>query len=85
MALDVYFREDVYNILKSTHTAGGVDDALLQQIMEDPGFENVPVTKLVALYRQGFNRAILSVGIAFGLDGPEHGLGTRVRRWEGER
>jgi len=80
MALDVYFREDILNVLRSTFVASEGSFTLVTQLLEDPDFQNVPIQKLINIYRQGVITALGSVGIAFGLDAPEHGCGTRVSR-----
>lgn len=66
MARDVFFREDIQNVLKSVSLAGNLDFGELElgQWSNDP----VQVQKLVDVYRAGFDRAIDATGLAFGLE-----------------
>jgi hypothetical protein len=68
MALDVYFRDDILNILRSTYAASEGTSSLVMQLLQDPDLEHVPVQKMLAIYRRGFITALGSVGLAFGLD-----------------
>jgi hypothetical protein len=66
MALDVYFREDILNVLRATYVAGEGSGAVLEAL-EDQDLSAVPVHKLVGIYRSGFATALGAVGLAFGL------------------
>lgn len=80
MALDVYFREDILNILRATYVASEGTSTLLTQLLDDPDFHNVPIHKLMDIYRRGFVTALGSVGLAFGLDAVEEEKEKRVTR-----
>jgi len=68
MALDVYFRDDIRNILRSVYVASEGPTALVAELLQDPELKNVPITKLLAIYRTGYQQALNAVGIAFGLN-----------------
>jgi hypothetical protein len=68
MALDVYFREDILNVLRATYAAGEGPAALVAEMLQDDEFQGVSLDKLLQVYRQGFNTALGAVGLAFGLD-----------------
>lgn len=80
MALDVYFREDILNILRATYVASEGTSTLVTQVLNDPDFRNVPIHKLLDIYRRGFVTALGSVGLAFGLDASEEEKEKRVTR-----
>jgi hypothetical protein len=70
MGLDVYFRRDIANILRATACASeGSAGLALELVCEigDPGHEH-DHEKLLQVYRQGVRQALLSVGLAFGLE-----------------
>jgi hypothetical protein len=71
LALDVYFREDILNVLRATYAAADGPAALLSELVRDPELRHVPLDRLVQVYRQGFCTALGAVGLAFGLDSPE--------------
>jgi len=58
MALDVYFREDVQNILWATLAASEGSAALTER------------NALTEAYRRGFEDALRAVALGFGLGGP---------------
>ena len=68
MALDIYFKEDILNVLRATYAASEGSATLVADIMQDPELRNVPLDKLLRIYRRGFNTAIGAVGLGFGLD-----------------
>jgi hypothetical protein len=71
LALDVYFREDILNVLRATYAAADGPAALLSELIRDPELRHVPLDRLVQVYRQGFCTALGAVGLAFGLDPSE--------------
>ncbi len=71
MALDVYFREDILNVLRATYAAADGPAALLSELVCDPELRHVPLDRLMQVYRQGFCTALGAVGLAFGLDSSE--------------
>jgi len=76
MARDMYFRDDILNVLRSAHVAGDGASALVAELRKDPHLSEVPVETLVRVYRSGFNRALVSVGLALGLASGEPGIGA---------
>jgi len=68
MALDVYFRDDIRNILRSAYIAGEGPAALVAELLQAPELGGVPMTKLLRVYREGYLQALNAVGLAFGLD-----------------
>jgi len=66
MALDVYFREDIVNILRSVSLASEGPAVLLAEIMQDPELKRVALDKLLEIYRRGFATALGAVGLAVG-------------------
>jgi len=72
MALDIYFRDDIRNVLRSVYIASEGAAALIAELMRDPELQNVSVQKLLGVYREGYLQALNAVGLAFGLnDQPE--------------
>jgi hypothetical protein len=71
MALDVYFREDILNVLRAAYVAGEGPTSLAAQLTHDPDLGGVPADKLLQAYRCGFITALGAVGLAFGLDSRE--------------
>jgi len=68
LALDVYFRDDILNVLRATYAAADGPAALLTELARDPDLRHMPVDRLVEVYRQGFCTALGAVALAFGLD-----------------
>ena len=73
MARDVYFREDILNVLRSAHVAGDGASSLMGELDDDLHLSGVSMDTILRVYRSGFNRALVSVGLAFGLD-PTNGV-----------
>jgi len=73
VARDVYFREDILNVLRSAHVAGDGATSLMGELEGDARISGVSMETLLHVYRCGFNRALVSVGLAFGLD-PSNGV-----------
>jgi hypothetical protein len=69
MALDIYGKEDVRNILRATYVASEGSAALLSEVLRDPELQQISLGKLLRIYRQGFASAVGAIGLAFGLDG----------------
>ena len=80
MALDVYFREDILNVLRATLAASGAPASLLSEFANDARLSDVPLDRLVDVYRQGFCTALGAVGLAFGLDSPVRCPGPQGNR-----
>ncbi len=76
MSFDVYFKQDILNILRSTYAASEGSASLVLEMLEDPDLQGVPVGKLLHIYRRGFATALGAVGLAFGLDATLPGSGT---------
>ena len=68
MALDVYFREDIKNILRATLVASEGSAALVGDLLQDPDLDQAAARKLMQVYKQGFASALGAVALAFGLD-----------------
>ena len=68
MALDVYFKEDVLNVLRATYVAGEGPATLVAEMLRDPELQNVPLDKLLGVYRRGFVTALGAIGLAFGIE-----------------
>ena len=84
MALDVYFKQDILNILRATYVAHEGPASLMVDLLQDRELcaaldaADVPLEKLLQIYRQGFCTALSAVGLAFGVV-PE-GQPVRERR-----
>lgn len=68
MAVDVYFRKDILNVLRATYVASEGPATLVAELLEDPELRNVSLDKLLQIYQRGFNTALGAIGLAFGLD-----------------
>ena len=70
MGLDVYFRRDIANILRATACASEGSAGLALDLVADADLQaaGVPPEKLLHIYRQGVRHALVSVGLAFGLE-----------------
>jgi hypothetical protein len=93
VGLDVYFRQDVANILRATACASEgaaglavelASDSELRAKLEEAGIsaEQLSSELLLNVYRQGVRNALIAVGLAFGLE--PVGPGVQVRTKEGE-
>lgn len=67
MALDIYFRDDIRNVLRSAYLASEGPAALVAELLRDPELQNVSMGKLLSVYREGYLQALNAVGVAFGL------------------
>lgn len=77
MAVDVYLKQDILNILRATYAAGDGPASMLAELLE--GLDDHQVQLLLKVYRQGFNAALGAVGLAFGIDGsPQLSMPTRT-------
>ena len=68
MALDVYFKEDVQNILRATLVASEGSAALVGELLEDPELDQLTAGKLMYVYKRGFASALGAIALAFGLE-----------------
>ena len=86
MALDVYFRRDIANILRATACASEGAAGLALELLGEAGLvggdpigdaarigaeqlgDGIPQERLLQVYRQGVRHALVSVGLAFGLE-----------------
>ena len=71
MALDVYFKEDILNALRSAAAANGGAMGMIAEWQSDPELRNVNAAKLAAIYERGFQQALGSIGLAFGVVEPQ--------------
>ena len=72
MALDVYFREDIANILRSVNMAGGGTAAIVHQEIEKAMRQGLPIETAdladhLDIYQQGYRDALGAVAAAFGV------------------
>lgn len=70
MALDVYFKEDVKNILRAALLASEGSAGLISELLSSSDLDQAAASKLVYMYKQGFASALGSIALAFGLDMP---------------
>ena len=77
MGLDVYFRRDIANILRATACASEGSAGLALELARESSAATVPTEKLLQVYRQGVRHALVSVGLAFGLE--PVGVGAQPR------
>lgn len=74
MALEVYFRRDIANILRATACASEGSAGLALELLADSELcaeldsAEISREKLLQVYRQGIRHALVSVGLAFGLE-----------------
>lgn len=76
MARDIFCRDDLLNVLRCTHVAAEGVPALLSELGEQT--EHAPQSDiLIRAYRSGFERALVAVGLAFGLE-----ASNRCKEWK---
>jgi hypothetical protein len=74
MALDIYFKRDIANVLRSTACASEGSAGLVLELTRssEPDASQretgIPPEKLLQAYREGVAHALVSVGLAFGLE-----------------
>lgn len=76
MGLDVYFRRDIANVLRATACASEGSAGLALELLGEHGglvgegalADELDPEKLLQVYRQGVRHALVSVGLAFGLE-----------------
>jgi len=74
VGLDVYFRRDIANILRATACASEGSAGLALELMGDAALyaksdgAALLQEQLLQVYRQGVRHALVSVGLAFGLE-----------------
>jgi hypothetical protein len=69
MGLDVYFRRDIANVLRATACASEGSAVLALELVREGTLAHEPdPEKLLQVYRQGVRHALVSVGLAFGLE-----------------
>jgi hypothetical protein len=76
MGLDVYFRRDIANVLRATACASEGSVGLALELVGERGAlasegtlgHDSDPEKLLQVYRQGVRHALISVGLAFGLE-----------------
>lgn len=66
MALDVYFREDLANVIRSVDMGGGGTTALVHE-MAQRGAGNDELIEALRIYRRGYKDALAAVAQAFGI------------------
>lgn len=72
MSLDVYFREDIANILRSVNMAGGSTAGIVHREIEKAlrhgrPIETADLADYLELYQQGYRDALYAVAAAFGV------------------
>ena len=65
MALDVYFRDDIANILRSINIAGGMPPNFAALLAENN--EPAKLAELLAVYQHGHTNALRAAAVAFGI------------------
>ena len=76
MGLDVYFRRDIANVLRATACASEGSAGLALELLGEHGDPaskealagELDPEKMLQVYRQGMRHALISVGLAFGLE-----------------
>jgi hypothetical protein len=63
LSLDIYRQQDIANVLRATACASEGAAGLALELVEDVSSE-----KLLEAYRKGQRHALISVGLAFGLE-----------------
>ncbi len=72
MPLDVYFRENIANVLRSVNMAGGGTAAIVNQEIEkamrkEGQIDAADLAEHLGIYRQGYRDALGAVAAAFGI------------------
>lgn len=72
MALDVYFREDVAQVLDAVDMASGgtvalVNEEVTKAMRAGRQLDNEELSDHLRIYRQGFRDALAAVAVAFGI------------------
>jgi hypothetical protein len=67
VGLDVYFRREIANVLRATACASEGSVGLVLDLTSAPQ-ETGDREKMLHAYRQGVRHALVSVGLAFGLE-----------------
>jgi len=68
--LDVFFKEDIKNILRATLVASEGSAALIGELLSGSDLDQAAAGKLMYMYKQGFASAMGAIALAFGLDVP---------------
>jgi hypothetical protein len=76
MALDIYFKRDIANVLRSTACASECSAGLVLELARSSERATeaaqreagIPPERLLQAYREGVAHALVSVGLAFGLE-----------------
>jgi hypothetical protein len=82
MALDIYFKRDIANVLRSTACASEGSAGLVLELVRSSELTRsneraagavqheaeIPPERLLQAYREGVAHALVSVGLAFGLE-----------------
>lgn len=70
MGLDVYFRRDIANVLRATACASDGAMGVAAEVVDSSGapLHRAEQERLLQAYRLGVRNALLSVGLAFGLE-----------------
>jgi hypothetical protein len=76
MALDIYFKRDIANVLRSTACASEGSAGLVLELTRSSERTaeaaqretGIPPERLLQAYREGVAHALVSVGLAFGLE-----------------
>jgi hypothetical protein len=78
VALDVYYKQDLYNALRAAYAANEGPATLVAEMLEDKELQDIPLDVLLRIYRRGFHAALGVIALAFGLDELERGPQGRV-------
>jgi hypothetical protein len=68
MAPDVYFGQNILNVLRATYLTSEGTATMVAETLQDAELEGVSPDKLLCIYRRGFLTALGAVTAAFGLD-----------------
>ena len=75
MALDVYIRDDIVNVLSAVHVA---NVGVVALIVNDRRLD-AELAERVRVYRQGYEDALLAVAVAFGAEADTEGVSALAR------
>ena len=68
MALEVYFRDDIANVLRAAQLDGGAPPDLVKLIGECDGAQDIArLAELTQAFQHGYSRALQKVGASFGI------------------
>lgn len=78
MSLDIFFKEDIANALRSANHGSGNAALVVQDAIKTALENNLDVPDIIAnnlrIYRQGYKDALDTIALAFGIHVPRNGL-----------